>query len=94
MRAARQQKSYAEQDHAVVTWRYLRVAMVVLVLGLGVSIVIESVWEVDPTCWLTSISGYYWTPVHGYFAGALVSIGVCLAVPRGPRSWGSSSPSH
>jgi hypothetical protein len=82
MRATRQQ-SYAKQDHAVVTWRYLRVAMVVLVLGLGVSIVIESVWEVDPTCWLTSISGYYWTPVHGYFVGALVSIGVCLFCLKG-----------
>jgi hypothetical protein len=82
MRAA-QQQSYAEQNHAVVTWRYLRVAMVVLVVGLGVSIVLESVTEVDPNCFLNSISGYYWTPVHGYFVGALVSIGVCLFCLKG-----------
>jgi hypothetical protein len=76
------QPSYTEQDHAAMTWRYLRVAMVLLAAGLFVAIAIE--WSrADPDCFLTSISGYYWTPVHGYFIGALVSIGVCLFCLKG-----------
>jgi hypothetical protein len=74
--------SYEEQVYAIKTWRYLRMAMVVLVVGLGVSIGYER-WKVNPGCFQTSISGYYYTPVHGYFVGALVSIGVCLFCLKG-----------
>jgi hypothetical protein len=71
---------YEEQVYAIKTWRYLRLAMVVLVVGLGVSIAYER-GKVD--CFQTSISAYYYTPVHGYFVGALVSIGVCLFCLKG-----------
>jgi hypothetical protein len=69
-----------EQGFAIVTWRYLRVAMVVLVAGLAVSLAYERS-KVD--CFQTSISGYYFTPVHAYFVGALVAIGVCLFCLKG-----------
>jgi hypothetical protein len=74
--------SREEQVNAVKTWRYLRLAMVALIVGLGVSIAFEW-WKVEPDCFQTSISAYYYTPVHGYFVGALVSIGVCLFCLKG-----------
>jgi hypothetical protein len=73
---------YHEQLFAITTWRYLRLAMVVLLLGLGVSIAYEH-WQVLGGCVQPSISAYYYTPARGYFAGALISIGVCLFCLKG-----------
>jgi hypothetical protein len=69
-----------EPDYARKTWRYLRLAMVALVLGLAVSLVFERA-KVD--CFQTSISAYYYTPVHSYFVGALIGVAVCLVCLRG-----------
>jgi hypothetical protein len=67
---------------SVKTWRYLRLAMVALVFGLGVAILYE--WaEVGADCFQTSISAYYYTPVQGFFVGVLVSVGVCLFCLKG-----------
>jgi hypothetical protein len=71
-----------EQGYAVKTWRYLRVAMVGLAAGLLVSIVYE-ISDEGWDCVQRSISAYYYTPVHGYFVGALLSIGVCLFCLKG-----------
>jgi hypothetical protein len=76
--------SYEEQVNAIKTWRYLRLAMVALVVGLLVSVGYER-WKVNPGCFQTSISAYYYTPVHNYFVGALVSIGVCLYCLKGNK---------
>jgi hypothetical protein len=73
-----------EREHAVKTWRYLRIAMVVLVFGLAASILRE-LWRVDFDCVRTSISAYYHSPVRGFFVGALVGIGVCLVCLKGNR---------
>ena len=67
---------------AVKTYRYLRLAMVAMVLGLAVAVVHE-VLRVDGNCWQTSLSGYYYTPVQNLFVGALVAIGVCLVSLKG-----------
>src|ERR1700704_5406992 len=56
--------------------------MVVLVAGLAVAIVHEWI-TVHADCLQTSISAYYYTSVHAYFIGALVSIGVCLFCMKG-----------
>lgn len=72
--------STAEQDNAVKTWRYLRLAMVALVFGLGVAILVE---RSKAGCFQGSISAYFYTPVRGYFVGALVAIGVCLVSLKG-----------
>jgi hypothetical protein len=74
----------SEQGFAVTTWRYLRLAMVGLVIGLAVSLVYERT-RVD--CFQTSISAYYYTPVQAYFVGALVAIGVCLFSLKGNTEW-------
>lgn len=67
---------------AVTTYRYLRLAMVAMVLGLAVA-VLHEVGRVEDNCWQTSLSGYYYTPVQNLFVGALVAIGVCLVVLKG-----------
>ncbi len=67
---------------AVKSYRYLRLAMVAMVFGLGVAVVHE-VLRVEGNCWQTSLSGYYYTPVQNLFVGALVAIGVCLVSLKG-----------
>ena len=68
--------------HAIKTYRYLRLAMVVLVAGLAASLAVE--WrEVGYDCLQTSISAYYYTPVRAFFVSALLAIGVCLVVLKG-----------
>ena len=72
----------SEQTDAIKTWRYLRLVMIGLVGGLLASVAYEY-WKVEPNCIQTSISAYYYTPVRGYFVGALVAIGVCLVCLKG-----------
>jgi hypothetical protein len=69
-------------DFTVKTYRYLRLGMVVLVVMLAAAIGIERT-QVDPGCWQSSISGYWFTPVRAVFAGTLLAIGVCLVVIKG-----------
>lgn len=69
-----------EQDYAIKTWRYLRLAMVVLVVGLGVSVAYE---RSKVNCFQDSISAYYYTPTHSIFVATFVGMGVCLIVLKG-----------
>ncbi|MGY1755177.1 hypothetical protein [Blastococcus sp. SYSU D01042] len=69
-----------EHDLAVKTWRYLRVGLIALAVGLAVAVLhARSLAE----CWQTSISAYYYTPASGVLVGVLVAIGVCLICLRG-----------
>ena len=68
--------------YAVKTWRYLRLAMIGLVLGLGAAVLFERA-KTHHGCFQTSISAYYYTPAHAYFVGALIGIAVCLVCLRG-----------
>lgn len=69
-----------EHDLAVKTWRYLRVSLIALAVGLAVAVLhARSLVE----CWQTSISSYYYTPASGVLVGVLVAIGVCLICLRG-----------
>ena len=61
------------------TWRYLRLAMVAMVVGLAAA-VLHATWS---SCWQESISAYYYTPAQGFLVGALVTIGVCLFALKG-----------
>ncbi|TCO32517.1 hypothetical protein EV652_104123 [Kribbella steppae] len=68
--------------YSIKTYRYLRMAMVAMVVLLGASLVIE--WsKTDPHCLQTSISAYYYTPVQAIFVGALIAIGLCMVVLKG-----------
>jgi uncharacterized membrane protein YidH (DUF202 family) len=68
--------------YSIKTYRYLRMAMVAMVVLLGAALVIE--WsKTNPHCLQTSISAYYYTPVQAIFVGALMTIGVCMVVLKG-----------
>ena len=71
---------------AVTTYRYLRLAMITLVVGLFACVLYEH--EKTATgCWPTSISAYYYTPVQGFLVAALVTIGVSLVALHGNTDW-------
>jgi hypothetical protein len=69
---------------AITSYRYLRLAIVVVVSSLVASVVIE---RAHASCWQESISAYYYTPVHAMFVGTLVAIGVCLIAVKGRDGW-------
>jgi hypothetical protein len=68
------------------TYRYLRLAMVHLVLLLFVAVGVEW-WQTGRRCFQDSISAYYFTPVQSVFVGALVAIGICMVVLKGNTEW-------
>ena len=61
--------------HVISSYRYLRLALVVVTVTLGVSLLFEIV---AAGCYQGSISAFYYTPVHSVFVGALFVIGVSL----------------
>src|SRR5262245_17092786 len=68
----------------VKTYRYLRIAMVVLVACLFASVVYEwhatgNGWE----CMQKSISAYYYTPAQAIFVATLFAIGACMVALKG-----------
>jgi len=67
---------------AVTTWRYLRLAMVLLIVGLAASVLFERL-RVPADCWQDSISAYYYTPVRAFLVGTLVTIGICMVALKG-----------
>ena len=77
-------RSIDRDDLPLKTYRYLRIAMSGAVLTLTVSIVIE---RLNVSCWQTSVSGYYYTPVRAIFVGALMAIGANLIVIKGGTTW-------
>ncbi len=72
----------APGQHAIKTYRYLRLAMVFLVALLGVAVLREGLTR-EPPCWEASISSYYYTPVRAVLVAVLVAIGVCLVALKG-----------
>ena len=67
---------------AVKTYRYLRLALVGLVVLLFSSLVIE--WlTAGRECVQSTISAYWHTPVRGVFVGVLVTMGICLIALKG-----------
>lgn len=67
-------------DYVAASYRYLRLAIVVVVFTLGASLAIELIRH---ECQLGSISAYYYTPVHSVFIGALITIGVVMIALKG-----------
>lgn len=67
---------------AVKTYRYLRVALVALVVLLFAAVVIEW-WRTGRSCLQPSISAYVHTPVQSVFVGVLVAMGVGLIALQG-----------
>jgi hypothetical protein len=69
-------------DLAIVTYRYLRVGMVMVVVALATAVLYEHS-KTDPHCWQTSISAYYYTPARAIFVGGLIAIGASLIMIKG-----------
>ena len=67
----------------VFTYRYLRGGMVAMLLMLLLSVVLQWWWGTDGTCWLGSISAYYFTPSRTVFVGSLFALGAALVVYKG-----------
>lgn len=70
----------------VYTYRYLRGAMIALLLMLLLSVGYEWWWETGHTCWLGSISAYYYTPARTVFVGSLCALGASLIAYKGHSS--------
>lgn len=67
-------------DTLIKSYRYLRLAMVGLVVCLTVAVIDQSVTQGTI---LSSISSYYFTSAQAIFVGALIAIGVCMIALRG-----------
>lgn len=77
-------------DPVRLTYRYLRVAIVAVVLVLFVSLTMQIVadhgrLDSGEEWWHASISAYFYSPVQSIFVGALVGIGTCLIAIKGRR---------
>ncbi len=73
-------------DDTIKTYRYLRLAMVGMLILLGAGVLIER-FENQAGCFQPSISDYYYTPAQAVFVGTLVTIGVCMVVLKGSTEW-------
>lgn len=69
-------------DDAMVTYRYVRVGLVALVIFLIVSLVLTAA----RSCLQGSISAFFYTRTHAVFLAALCAIGVCLVAYQGSRT--------
>jgi hypothetical protein len=76
----RQPSTSDADEFALRTYRYVRVLIVVLTVGLLAAVFVE---RATADCLLGSISAYYYTPARGLFTGGLIGIGVCLIAIRG-----------
>ncbi|WP_454851087.1 hypothetical protein [Promicromonospora soli] len=77
-------------DPVRLTYRYLRVAIVAVVLVLFVSLTMQIIADhgrlgSGEEWWHASISAYFYSPVQSIFVGSLVGIGTCLIAIKGRR---------
>lgn len=71
----------ADEEQTLKTYRYVRLAMVALVIGIAGAVFVQK--HASGGKFLGSISAYYYTPARGMFVAALLAIGVCLVCVRG-----------
>lgn len=69
-------------SYTIKTYRYLRLAMVTLLVLIAAAVLIEH-GHTHPRCFQPSISDYYYTPAQAIFVSALVTIGVCMVALKG-----------
>lgn len=62
-----------------LTYRYLRWVMVAALVTLLLSVIMQSVLS----CWLGSVSAYYYTPARTVFVGSLIAFGSALIAYQG-----------
>lgn len=74
--AAKQQGN----DTLAKSYRYLRLAMVGLLLCLAMAVAYQSARQ---GYLLGSVSAYYFTPAQAFFVGGLIGLGACMIALRG-----------
>jgi hypothetical protein len=62
------------------SYRYLRIAMVGLLLALAAAVFYQSSTQ---DSFLASVSAYYYTPAQAVFVGALIGLGACMIALQG-----------
>jgi len=67
-------------DTLAKSYRYLRLAMVGLLLCLAMAVLYQSVRQGDL---LGSVSAYYYTPAQAFFVGGLIGLGACMIALKG-----------
>ena len=67
-------------DFLAKSYRYLRLAMVGLLLCLAAAVVIQSMSQGGV---LGSVSAYYYTPAQAIFVGGLIGLGACMIALKG-----------
>jgi hypothetical protein len=65
----------------VKSYRYLRTALVALLIGLGAAVGYQIVQQGGSL--LSSVSAYYYTPAQAIFVGALIGLGACMIALKG-----------
>ena len=68
-------------DVQVQSYRYLRTAMVGLLVALGAAVFYQA-WR-QGFHLLSSVSAYYYTPAQAIFVGALIGLSACMIALRG-----------
>jgi hypothetical protein len=68
-------------DTWLKSYRYLRLAMVGLLIALGVAVGYQT-WRQDFDL-LGSVSAYYYTPAQAIFVGALIGVAACMIALKG-----------
>lgn len=69
-------------DEVLVTYRYLRLAMVTVLVLLLAAVFVE--WlHTGPSCWQDSLSGYYYTPAQAVLSASLLALGMGMIVLKG-----------
>ena len=75
-----------ENQNVIKTYRYIRLALIFLIVLLGVSVakeILETGRRFGEACYQTSISAYYYTPAQAVFVSVLVAIGVAMISLKG-----------
>lgn len=70
----------ADVSYQVRSYRYLRIGIVGLLVGLGAAVIYQ---RAQPSCSLSSVSAYFYTPARSMFVAGLVGLGVCMLALRG-----------
>ncbi len=65
-------------DGVLVTYRYLRLAVVTVLVLLLAAVVVER-WHIGPSCWQDSVSAYFYMPVQSVLSASLLARGMGLA---------------
>jgi len=69
-----------DSDVWMKTYRYLRIAMALLLIALATAVFYQSARQGSL---LASVSAYYYTPAQSIFVGGLIGLGACMIALKG-----------